>query len=49
MYESPKVTELGSVADFTRAAGPGNGSDSSFAGWLEDKSGGWLDISKGTS
>jgi hypothetical protein len=30
MYETPTITELGSVADFTRALGGGPGSDSSF-------------------
>ena len=35
MYESPTITELGSVADFTRAAGPGDGIDASFAGVVE--------------
>jgi hypothetical protein len=47
MYESPTITELGSVADFTRAAGPGSGTDASFAGWIEGETG-W-DTSHGTS
>lgn len=47
MYETPTITELGTIADFTKGRGPGNGADNAFIGWFEDVSG-W-DISYATS